>query len=166
MGGVETWIDALEYILLGATTVQVTTGIMHHGYRIVEDLIEGLSDFMRLKNITSVSELVGKSLDHVKDTSHFDLHRQGIVQYDLDRCVGCGQCKIVCDDAGGQALTWDSEKRRPELDEDVCLSCMLCSFVCPVADLIHYKEMPSSWQRKETPVMDTSLEPKISLPTK
>lgn len=166
MGGVETWIDALEYILLGATTIQVTTGIMHHGYRIVEDLIEGLSDFMRLKNITSVSELVGKSLDHVKDTSHFDLNRQGIVQYDLDRCVGCGQCKIVCDDAGGQALTWDAEKRRPELDEDICLSCMLCSFVCPVADLIHYKEMPSSWQRKETPVMDTSLEPKIALPTK
>ena len=46
IGGIETWIDALEYILLGASTIQVTTGIMHYGYRIVEDMIEGLSDFM------------------------------------------------------------------------------------------------------------------------
>ena len=150
MGGIETWIDALEYILLGSTTIQVTTGIIHYGYRIVEDLIEGLSDYMISKNITRVSDLVGKAIPHLHTTDKFDLSRQGIAEYDLDRCVGCGQCYIVCHDAGGQAMKWDSEKRRPIHDKDSCLSCMICNFVCPVDGMITYKEMPADWNRNET----------------
>ena len=157
IGGIETWIDALEYILLGAGTIQVTTGIIHYGYRIVEDMIEGLTDMMGQKGIQSVSDLVGQALGNLKTTDHFDLHRQGIAQYDLDRCVGCGQCHIVCNDAGGQAIAWDAQNRRPDLIEEKCLSCMICSFVCPVRGLITYKEMPADWNRNETAVMDESL---------
>jgi dihydropyrimidine dehydrogenase (NAD+) subunit PreA len=163
IGGIETWVDALEYILMGAATVQVTTGIMHFGYRIVEDMIEGLSDCMAEKGIASVSELVGKALPNLQTTDHFDLKRQGITQYNLDLCVGCGQCLIVCTDAGGQAIEWDTETRRPQLIEDKCLSCMLCSFVCPVPDLISFKEMPGDWQRNETRVMDPGLESGLKL---
>ena len=163
IGGIETWIDALEYILLGASTIQVTTGIMHYGYRIVEDMIEGLSDFMVQRGITKVADLVGKALPNLKTTDHFELDRQGITQYDLNKCVGCGQCYIVCTDAAGQALEWDEHDRRPKLIEDKCLSCMLCSFVCPVPGLISYKEMPATWTRDETQVMDSSLESKIKL---
>ena len=161
MGGIETWIDALEYILLGASTVQVTTGIIHYGYRIIEDLIEGLSDYMTQAGIQTISELVGRSLPHLQTTDHFDLHRQGVAEYDLDRCIGCGQCYIVCRDAAGQALEWDSENRRPRLIEDKCLSCMICSFVCPVSGLISYKEKDSQWQRRKTAVMDPSLESEL-----
>ena len=157
IGGIETWIDALEYILLGASTIQVTTGIIHHGYRIVEDMIEGLTDFMREKGIDKVEDLVGKALNNLVTTDHFNLERQGIAQYDEDRCVGCGQCVIVCDDAGGQALEWDSNKRIPKLNENKCLSCMICSFVCPVNDLITFKEMESGWQRQETAVMEPTI---------
>jgi len=163
IGGIETWIDALEYMLLGASTVQVTTGIMHYGYRIVEDLIEGLSDFMRQRQIIKVSDLVGKALPNLKTTDHFDLDRQGITQYDLDKCVGCGQCYIVCTDAAGQALEWNAAERRPKLIENKCLSCMLCSFVCPVHDLITFKEMPATWNRDETQVMDSNLEDELKL---
>jgi len=163
IGGIETWIDALEYILLGSSTIQVTTGIMHYGYRIVEDMIEGLSDFMTQRGVSRVSDLVGKALTNLKTTDHFDLGRQGITQYDLDKCVGCGQCYIVCTDAAGQALEWDAELRRPSLIEDKCLSCMLCSFVCPVPDLITFKEMPATWSRAETQVMDKHLEKEITL---
>jgi len=161
IGGIETWIDALEYILVGSSTIQVTTGIMHYGYGIVEDMIEGLGDYMARKGIARVSQLVGKALPHLHETDHFDLERQGITQYDVDRCIGCGQCYIVCRDAAGQAIEWDGEKRRPVLDEDKCLSCMLCQFVCPVTDLITYKAMPRGWQRNETPVMDPGLEKEI-----
>jgi dihydropyrimidine dehydrogenase (NAD+) subunit PreA len=150
VGGIETWIDALEYILVGASTVQVTTGVIHYGYRIVEDLIEGLSDYMIAKGIARVADLVGKALPHVHETDAFDLKRQGISQYDLGRCVGCGQCYTVCNDAGGQALAWDGDKRRPRLDEGKCLSCMVCSFVCPVQGLITFREMPAGWQRAGT----------------
>jgi dihydropyrimidine dehydrogenase (NAD+) subunit PreA len=154
MGGIETWIDALEYILLGASTLQVTTGIIHYGYGMVEDLIEGLSDYMESRNIARVADLVGKALPSLHETHSFDLKRQGIAEYDLEKCIGCGQCYVVCRDAGGQALDWDSDKRRPVTIQDKCLSCMICSFVCPVHDLIHYKEMPLDWKRAETITME------------
>ncbi|NOY13803.1 MAG: NAD-dependent dihydropyrimidine dehydrogenase subunit PreA [Deltaproteobacteria bacterium] len=162
-GGIETWIDALEYILLGSSTVQVTTGIIHYGYRIVEEMIEGLSDYMAERDVERVADLVGKALPTLQETDKFDLNSQGIASYDLDRCVGCGQCLIVCNDSGGQALEWDSQTRRPRLIEDKCLSCMVCSFVCPVSGLITYKKQPSSWQRRETAVIGTELESELKL---
>jgi dihydropyrimidine dehydrogenase (NAD+) subunit PreA len=161
IGGIETWIDALEYILLGSSTIQVTTGIIHYGYGIVEDMIEGLTDFMVEKNITKVQDLVGKALPNLKTTDQFDLIRQGRAQYDLEKCVGCGQCYTVCRDAGGFALEWNEVERRPALVEDKCLSCMICSFVCPVSDLISFTEMPADWKRQDAEVMDKSLESKI-----
>ena len=125
-------------------------------------MIEGLSDYMLEKNISRVEELVGKALPNLKTTDNFDLQRQGIAQYDTERCVGCGQCLIVCNDAAGQALEWDDEKRVPTLNEDKCLSCMVCSFVCPVDGLISYKEMASDWKRQETAVMEPALEDRLN----
>jgi dihydropyrimidine dehydrogenase (NAD+) subunit PreA len=163
IGGIETWVDALEYILVGASTVQVTSGIIHYGYRIVEDLIEGLSDYMKLKGFTSVSELVGRALPNIVETDRFDVKRQGVATFDLDRCVGCGQCYIVCRDAGGQALEWDSDQRRPVHDEDRCLSCMICAFVCPVEELIRFKEMPPDWKRARTITLGAELKDELKL---
>ena len=157
IGGIETWVDALEYMLLGSTTVQVTTGIMHYGYRIVEDMIEGMSDYMAARGIEKTSDLVGRALPNLYETDAFELDRQGVAQYDMKKCIGCGQCYIVCQDAAGQALEWNGKKRRPELIEDKCLSCMLCYFVCPVPGLISFREMPRSWKRRETPVANRQL---------
>ncbi|MBA7513982.1 hypothetical protein ES705_06000 [subsurface metagenome] len=112
-------------------------------------MIEGLSDYMTEKGIPRVADLVGKALPNLKETDAFDLERQGITRYDLDRCIGCGQCYTVCRDAAGQALEWDAEKRRPKLLEDKCLSCMVCSFVCPIPNLITYKEQPGTWKRED-----------------
>ena len=119
----------------------MTTGVIHYGHRIAEDLCEGLSDFMTEKGYKSVKDIVGKALPNIQPTDAFDLKRQGIAEYDLDRCIGCGQCYIVCQDAGGQCIEWDDEKRRPKLDEEKCLSCMICSFICPVDNppMITYK---------------------------
>jgi dihydropyrimidine dehydrogenase (NAD+) subunit PreA len=61
-------------------------------------------------------------------------------------------------DAAGQALEWDAENRRPRLIEEKCLSCMICSFVCPVPGLITFREMPKDWKRKETAIMEPALE--------
>ncbi len=143
IGGIETWVDVLEYMLCGASTVQITTGVIHYGYRVVEDILEGLSDYMEAKGLASLSEIVGAALPQIVPTDQFDLSRQGVASYDLARCVGCGQCYIVCQDAGGQCLGWDGENRRPVPDENKCLSCMICSFVCPVSGppLIAYREV-------------------------
>jgi len=87
-----------------------------------------------------------------------------VASYDLDRCIGCGQCLIVCNDAGGQALEWNARKRRPHLVEDKCLSCMICSFICPVPSLITFKEMPKDFTRKPTRVMDEAMIGSVKLP--
>ncbi len=163
IGGVETWVDALEFLLVGASNVQVTTGIIHYGYRIVEDMIEGLTDYMAEHGVQRVGELIGASLPKLRSTDAFDLSRQGVARYDLDRCIGCGQCYIVCQDAGGQAIEWDGEKRRPRLTEDKCLSCMICSFICPVHGLIAFQEKPAAWKRQTAAVMDRGLERELKL---
>ena len=51
IGGIGTWRDAAEFILLGCGTVQVCTAVMHYGYRIVEDMAEGLDNWMRTKGL-------------------------------------------------------------------------------------------------------------------
>jgi len=145
VGGIETWVDVVEYLLCGAATIQITTGVIHYGYRIVEDLIEGLSDFMIERKFESISEIVGRAVPNVHPTDAFDLGYQGIAEFDLDRCVGCGQCYIVCHDAGGQSLAWDSANRRPVPNDDTCLACMVCSFVCPMDNpgMIRFREVPN-----------------------
>ncbi len=143
-GGIETWIDAAEYLLLGAGTLQITTGVIHYGYRIVEDILEGLDFFLAERGLHGLDQVVGKALPNLVPTDQFDLSSQGVADYDLDRCVGCGQCHIVCQDAGGQCLTWDDADRRPVMHEERCLGCMICSFVCPVATppMITYRVVP------------------------
>ena len=63
MGGIETWQDALEFILLGGGSIQVTTAVMQYGYRIVEDLKAGLSLYLAEKGFANVREAVGLGLD-------------------------------------------------------------------------------------------------------
>jgi dihydropyrimidine dehydrogenase (NADP+) len=74
IGGVETGSDAAEFILLGANTVQVCTGVMMHGYDLVQTLCEELKDFMRMHNFSSVEEFRGVSLQYF--TTHTDLVRR------------------------------------------------------------------------------------------
>lgn len=151
-GGAETWVDMAEYLLCGASAVQVTTGIIHYGQRIVEDIAEGLSDWMDDRKFKRLRDAIGKSLKHTVPTDAFDLTKQGAAEFDLDRCIGCGQCYIVCQDAGGQNLGWDSEKRRPVPDQNHCLSCMVCGMVCPVEGLVSYRYLPGKKEVMPAPM--------------
>src|SRR6202022_4378949 len=67
IGGISTWRDAAEFIALGATSVQVCTAVMHYGFRIVEDMIEGLSEYLDSKGFSCLGELQGRALQAVKD---------------------------------------------------------------------------------------------------
>ncbi len=141
IGGIETWIDALHYILLGGTNLQVTTAIMRYGYRIVEDLIEGLTDFMNERGILTIDELVGKAAKKLIDPSEFSTRYQVVSQINKDKCIGCGQCYISCQDGGNQAIKFDSQIRKAEVDETRCVGCLLCKHVCPVWDCVSHKEV-------------------------
>ncbi len=130
MGGVETWQDALEFILLGGGSVQVTTAVMQYGYRIIDDLKAGLSLYLKEKGFASVKEAIGLGLDTLSATTD-TLERDTVVypQFVRERCIGCGRCHISCADGGHQAIRL--KDRRPVLDGKACVGCHLCVLVCP-----------------------------------
>ena len=131
MGGIETWKDAMEYILLGCTTLQVTTAVMQYGYRIIEDLKSGMNRYLAEKGFASVKEATGLGLDSVNASTDV-LERDTVVYPKFDRlsCIGCGRCVISCMDGGHQALEQGSD-RKPVLNASRCVGCHLCVLVCP-----------------------------------
>ncbi|MBQ6290379.1 MAG: NAD-dependent dihydropyrimidine dehydrogenase subunit PreA [Clostridia bacterium] len=131
MGGVETWQDALEFILLGGGSIQVTTAVMQYGYRIVEDLKSGLNLYLAEKGFSSVKEVSGLALDTLSHTTD-TLERDTVLfpRFVRENCIGCGRCQISCDDGGHQAIRMD-EERRPVLNGKNCVGCHLCVLVCP-----------------------------------
>jgi dihydroorotate dehydrogenase subfamily 1 len=77
MGGVERSSDAIEFLLLGAHTVQSCTGPMLQGYKMVHELKSGLEAFMTKHNFNSVSEFVGHSLQYFTTHAHLHELKQG-----------------------------------------------------------------------------------------
>lgn len=132
IGGIETWEDALEFILLGSSNLQVTTSIMQYGYRVVEDMKDGLLHYMEDNNIEKLSDLVGRANDNIIPAEQLDRTYKVYPKIDLDKCVGCGRCVISCYDGAHQAMEWDEEKRQPKCNHDKCVGCLLCGLVCPV----------------------------------
>jgi len=130
MGGIETWRDAAEFIALGCGNVQVTTAVMQYGYRIIEDLIEGMRLYLGSHGYGSVGEIVGRALPRIIPAD--DLNRESICypRFDRSRCVACGRCCLSCRDGGHQALRRD-ENGHPVMDAGKCVGCHLCVTVCP-----------------------------------
>ena len=131
MGGVETWLDAIEFILLGASSIQVTTSVMQYGYRIIDDLKAGLNLYLREKGFSTVKEAIGLGFDTLSSTTDA-LERDTVVfpQFHKERCIGCGRCMISCMDGGHQAIQLDAD-RHPVLNGKKCVGCHLCLLVCP-----------------------------------
>ncbi len=131
MGGVETWLDALEFILLGAGSIQVTTAVMQYGYRIIDDLKAGLNLYLREKGFSGIRDAIGLGLSSLHSTTD-TLERNTVIypKFNRERCIGCGRCAISCMDGGHQAIRMDPD-RRPRLDGKKCVGCHLCILVCP-----------------------------------
>jgi len=144
VGGIETWRDALEFLLLGARNVQVTTAVMQYGYRIVEDLISGLSHWMDERGYESVDDFIGLALPNIIPAEEIDRNFQLLPDFNNKKCIGCGRCYVSCYDGGHQAIDWNEKKRRPVLNDD-CVGCHLCLNVCPVQDCITPGEI--KWKR-------------------
>lgn len=136
MGGIETWKDVVEFLLLGCENLQCTTAVMQYGYRIVEDMISGLSHFMERNGIDRLQDMIGKALPNIKGADQLDRSFKILPKFDADKCVGCGRCYVSCFDGGHQAIKFDPEVRKPELIEDKCVGCHLCLNVCPQMNCI------------------------------
>lgn len=149
MGGVETWRDALEFLLLGAGSIQVTTAVMQYGYRIIDDLTSGLAAYLAEKGFDSIGSLRGLALSAVCDTETIERDTVVYPAFNRSKCVGCGRCVISCADGGHQALRLNAA-RRPVMDAKRCVGCHLCTFVCPTdAVFSSGKRTPAKAVRKE-----------------
>jgi dihydropyrimidine dehydrogenase (NAD+) subunit PreA len=162
IGGIGTWRDAAEFVALGSTSLQICTAIMHHGFRIVEDMKDGLSAYLDSKGMRSLADLRGKAVPQVGDWQQLDLHYKRVARIDYEKCIGCNLCHIACEDGAHQCIDLvDSAsyglgpgrvpgKPVPKVREDDCVGCNLCSIVCPVDGCITMTPVdtgrpPMSW---------------------
>lgn len=168
IGGISTWRDAAEFIALGATSVQVCTAVMHYGFRIVEDLIDGLSGFLDRNGMKSVGELRGRAVGAFQEWGDLDLNYKVVARIAKDKCIGCQLCVTACQDGAHQCIFTGPEDRPrpphahfpgmakapsplpigaiagvrvPWVDEPECVGCNLCQLVCPVDGCITMEEV-------------------------
>jgi len=156
IGGITDWRDAAEFLALGATNVQVCTAVMTYGFRIVEDMIDGLSRYLADQGMTSVDQLIGAAVPSVTSWNKLDLNYVAKAQIDQDSCIKCGRCHIACEDTSHQAISTEinGERGFQVRDED-CVGCNLCVVVCPVESCITLREL-------DTGEVDTRTGEKVS----
>jgi dihydropyrimidine dehydrogenase (NAD+) subunit PreA len=137
IGGITTWRDAAEFLALGAGNVQVCTAAMTYGFRIVEEMITGLSDWMDANGHRSLDDICGRAIGNVTDWQYLDLNYVAKAKINQDACIQCGRCHIACEDTSHQAITnMVDGVRHFEVIETECVGCNLCVNVCPVENCI------------------------------
>jgi dihydropyrimidine dehydrogenase (NAD+) subunit PreA len=162
IGGIATWRDAAEFIALGATSVQVCTAVMHHGYRIVEDMIDGLSRWMDSKGYHSIQDFAGMASQRFVHWEDLDMTYKVVAAIDPATCIGCQLCYIACKDGSHHCIYLPGDgtgkapdtgfDRVPFVATDECTGCNLCSLVCPVPNCLTMVEVdqgltPVSWKQ-------------------
>ncbi|MBD0374659.1 MAG: NAD-dependent dihydropyrimidine dehydrogenase subunit PreA, partial [Flavisolibacter sp.] len=164
IGGITTWKDAVEFMLLGATTVQVCTAVMKQGFRIIEDLCEGLNNWMDEKGFKTLNDFIGRSVPALTHWEDLDINYHHVARINQDKCIHCGLCYIACEDASHQSisLTYGNPYNTYVIKEDECVGCNLCQLICPVDNCITMVEERKgdeylNWkefQRRELPLND------------
>lgn len=129
-GGATTWQDCAEYMLVGASTIQFCTAVMHYGYDIVEDLKEGLAYFLEDRGLKGSMDLIGKALPNLVPHGDLVVKKDVVASIDEAACTKCGMCYYACRDGGHQAYELQ-EDGLPKPDPEKCYGCALCVEVCP-----------------------------------
>lgn len=140
IGGVTTWRDAAEFMVTGAGNVQVCTAAMTYGFKIVDEMISGMSDWMDSKGYKNTSEFMGQAVPNVTDWQYLNLNYVAKAKIDQDSCIKCGRCFAACEDTSHQAI-WMKEGRVFEVNDAECVACNLCVNVCPVEGCITMEPM-------------------------
>ena len=155
IGGISTWRDAVEFMLLGAGNVQVCTAVMHYGYRIVEDMIDGLNNYLDEKGFASVNDIIGKSVSRVTDWGNLDLNYKVVAHVNKENCIRCNLCYIACEDGAHQSFDFETVdgKTYPHVIEEECVGCNLCYLICPSPGAITMERRddgsnPQSWKER------------------
>lgn len=135
IGGISTWRDAAEFMALGAGNAQVCTAAMTYGFKIVQEMISGMSQWMDEKGYEKTSDFIGMATPKVTDWQHLNLDYVTKAEINQDLCISCGRCFAACEDTSHQAIAM-SDDRVFTVKDDECVACNLCVNVCPVDDCI------------------------------
>jgi dihydropyrimidine dehydrogenase (NAD+) subunit PreA len=137
IGGITTWRDAAEFMALGAGNVQVCTAAMTYGFKIVQEMIAGLTNWMDVKGHGTLDDIVGRATPNVTDWQYLNLNYIAKARINQDLCIKCGRCHIACEDTSHQAITAIvNGARHFEVIDEECVGCNLCVNVCPVEGCI------------------------------
>ena len=142
IGGVTNWRDAAEFMALGAGNVQICTAAMTYGFKIVQEMISGLSDWMDEKQYTSVDQFIGAAVPNMTDWQYLNLNHVTKARINQDACIKCGRCFAACEDTSHQAISMTRD-RVFEVKDDECVACNLCVNVCPVDGCITMETLPA-----------------------
>lgn len=150
IGGISNWRDVVEFILLGSSTVQVATEVMLRGYNIVEDMTDGLQQYMRTHGFERIDQMIGKAIPAYKEWGELDMNYETVAKIDADKCIGCQLCVTACHDGAHQCIHPQQGTRVPQVDEAECVGCNLCQIVCPVPNCITMTQVdnghsPATW---------------------
>ncbi|MGD0841508.1 MAG: NAD-dependent dihydropyrimidine dehydrogenase subunit PreA [Candidatus Acidiferrales bacterium] len=165
IGGITYWNDAAEHIALGSSCVQVCTAVMHYGFRIVQDMAEGLNQYMDEHGFHSIEDFRGRAVRNVVDWGDLDLNYKIIADIDPALCIGCQLCYVACEDGAHQCIesygVAGNGKKNPKgmgvhvprIIQDECVGCNLCALVCPVQKCITMRQVdtgkaPQSWKQR------------------
>ena len=137
IGGITNWRDAAEFIALGCGNVQVCTAAMTYGFKIVQDMVDGLSNYMDEKGFASIDAFRGRAVPSIVNWNQLNLNHIEKARIDQDSCIQCGRCHVVCEDTSHQAISAMKDgKRYFEVMDNECVGCNLCVSVCPVPECI------------------------------
>jgi len=145
IGGISNWRDAAEFIALGAGSVQVCTAAMHYGFRIVEEMQDGLANWMDEKGYRQITDFCGRAVRNFVNWEDLNLNYVTKARINQDLCIACGLCHIACEDTSHQAIAVyrDGARRRFEVIDAECVGCNLCMHACPVAGCITMQPQPN-----------------------
>ncbi len=163
IGGISNWRDVVEFMLMGSSGIQVCTAAMLYGFRIVEDMIEGLSNYLDERGIESVMDIVGKSVPRYSEWGNLNLNYKVVARIDEQSCINCNRCHIACEDTSHQCIDivqMENGREKLVVREEDCVGCNLCSIVCPIEDCITMVEVaseqpPLTW-REHTALMNSA----------
>lgn len=141
IGGITTWRDAAEFMALGCGNVQVCTAAMTYGFKIVQEMISGLSQWMDEKGYENTTDFVGMAVPNTTDWQYLNLNFIAKAKIDEDLCISCGRCYAACEDTSHQAIAMSEDRVFSVIDEE-CVACNLCVNVCPVENCITMEQMP------------------------
>ena len=150
VGGISTWQDAVEFILLGSTSVQICTAVMHYGFRIIDDLVEGLTNWMESKGFSTIDDFKGKAIEQIEDFGNFNLLHKTVARIEQTKCIHCNLCHIACEDGAHQCIDLKAVNGHNEtvVREEDCVGCCLCSLVCPVEGCIEMVRVDDGSNKK------------------